>query len=357
MRRTCLEVSREAFRKNVSEIRKYNTIYGDVEKDIDSTSNNWVSPNYNSDGGLDNINTDKSTSAWRDYCNNNKDYLNGEYNSILAQDSSISGKKGDDDDFEKIYVTNVDLALKKVITKVADIDSNGDVQKTVQINRPKSEEKDWVDINPLINGKNDALYNMNKTPILVKRGQQVSYRIYVFNEGKTDAKALDLYDYLPKGLKVTSVEYSDGSDITKINGNTTGLDKTNYYYAYAPYLKVHLGSSNVGLIDSFNGTKLDYDYITVNCIVEDSAKGILTNVAEIATYERADGVYKADIDSFSNNWAGVAGNKTSADIKEKIEWINYAKGREDLIDGDWHTEFIGRIYNQRQCCIHTIPHN
>ena len=95
----------------------------------------------------------------------------------------------DDDDFEKVIVAGkaFDLSLQKFITKV-----NGK-----ELNE-KREPK--VDTSTLKNGSTNAKYTQIKTPVLVQKGDIVTYTIRVYNEGEVDGYAESVADYLPAGL-------------------------------------------------------------------------------------------------------------------------------------------------------------
>lgn len=53
-----------------------------------------------------------------------------------------------------------------------------------------------------ITDKNNAYYNMNKTPVTVLPGDIIRYKITVYNEGKVNGIVYDITDYLPKGLEL-----------------------------------------------------------------------------------------------------------------------------------------------------------
>ena len=91
----------------------------------------------------------------------------------------------DDDDFEKVYVQDFDLALRKFISEV----------DGTQYNRVPN-----VDLSGLQQGTT-AIYNHTKDPVLVKRNSVIIYTIRVYNEGEIDGYADQVTDYLPKELE------------------------------------------------------------------------------------------------------------------------------------------------------------
>lgn len=329
---------------NVAEINLYEfRNKGTLSQDIDSTANNWHHWNPSE---FDKMTCDKGTELWRKYCNYQDVLLDGKWHdSFSAQDTSISGKQGDDDDFDKLEVINVDLALKKIITNVTGVSN---------IKRSSSTDiSSWVDTTPLANNQTDALYNMNKTPILAKKGSEVTYRLYIFNEGTIDAKAAEIKDYIPVGLTVTGVYYKDNQSISEVlSGNFDGSNEKAYYYdRQHNVLKINLGiTDNIISKRKNDCSEIYYDYVTVKCVINEQAENILTNVAEISKYSDGNFVFSQDIDSFSQNWKGVSDNP-DGDSKNNNKWKTYLKhingtveGANDL-DDNFHTDFKGSKYS------------
>lgn len=93
----------------------------------------------------------------------------------------------DDDDFDKVVVKKpaVDMALRKFITKIDDI------------------EYDRVPIPDLsgIDTVGTAIYNHDKDALPVKEGSIVTYRIRLYNEGEVDGYVTEVKDYISKYLK------------------------------------------------------------------------------------------------------------------------------------------------------------
>ena len=217
-----------------------------------------------------------------------------------------------------VYNKSVDLALRKMITQVADVDTNGDVVKTYDVARQTLPNISWVETESLKNS-NNAVYRMNKKPVEVSVGQEVTYALMVFNEGEVGAKAIEITDYIPKGLTVKEVHYrNEASAMTQSNTPVNASNATENYYYYDRQngvLSIALGFSysiapRAKTNDKIN---LSYDYVTVVCVVNEDAEGILTNVAEISKYKFLDEEQSRDIDSTANNWVAPTGNKLTAD--------------------------------------------
>ena len=120
------------------------------------------------------------------------EYTGGDNDKKLYYDESnvINGSKGnkyypgqqDDDDFDKVVISNFDLALRKFITAVGTDEINNRI--------PEVSYKD---------GK--ITYNHRKDPVGVATGDIVTYTIRIFNEGKTAGYANEITDDLPEGLE------------------------------------------------------------------------------------------------------------------------------------------------------------
>ncbi len=201
----------------------------------------------------------------------------------------------DDDDFEKLVVAGkaFDLSLQKFITK---------------INRKELSQSRQPVVNtaPLKNGSTNAEYATSKTPILVQKGDIVTYTIRVYNEGEVDGYAESIADYLPEGLGYlvnyntninnywalptdTNVNTIKLSTITNANKNLkvedfTGITDLNNVDVVTGKVKLTstaLNSSNSNhLIKAFDGSdKLSYKDVEITCVVLSDSN--LKNIAEI----------------------------------------------------------------------------
>ena len=215
---------------------------------------------------------------------------------ITDKDSEPDNGDEDEDDLDKerIITDRFDLSLQKFITKI-----NG---KEVTTSRePK------VDTTSLKNGKTDATYTTVKNPLIVKKGDIVTYKIRVYNEGELNGYAETVADYLPEGLGYL-VNYNTNIDnywalptelstdstvkLSTIKNGTKNLKTTDFtgvtdlgnvdvVKGKVKLTSTKLSSSNKdNLLKAFDSSdKLDYKDIEVTCIVLSDAN--LKNIAEV----------------------------------------------------------------------------
>ncbi len=183
----------------------------------------------------------------------------------------------DDQDIERVQVQYFDLSLRKFITALNETelkDKNG-----------KYLREPVVDLTPLQNGTGTtAIYEHPKKPLITRVGDKIEFTIRVYNEGNIKGYASEVKDYLPPYLT-----YVENSEINKKYGwkiSEDGRVVTTSYFG-ATELK------------EFNGTKLDYADIKIECIVSEKAplKQVQTNIAEISKYTYNGGNADKDIDS------------------------------------------------------------
>ena len=244
---------------NIAEITEYK--YGDIieKEDIDSESDNMK----------DILPTDEELPTYKD------DEIGKEY---------VPGNE-DDDDFEKVYVKEFDLALRKFITEVQK------QEVTTRIPNPKIE-----------NGQ--ITYEHTKEPLIVHVDDIIIYTIRVYNEGEISGYASEITDDIPEYLEYlpeesTNVEYMwkmyDENDEETDNVEDAVKVKTEY-------LSKENGEDN--LIKAFDGTTLDYKDIKIAFKVKDpnSNEYIITNHAQISDDEDENGNPIKDKDSEPDEW-------------------------------------------------------
>jgi len=220
----------------------------------------------------------------------------------------------DDQDIERIKLQCFDLSLRKFITSV-----NGKA--------PATSREPVVDISNLINGTGTtAVYNHPKTPLAVQVGDKVIYTIRVYNEGDINGYASEVKDYLPLYLT-----YVKDSEINKQYGwsiSEDGRIVTTKYLANTE-------------LKAFNGTKLDYADLKIECIVSENAplKEKQTNIAEISEYTYNGNAVPKDIDSISDNMENKIPEDKNLPLY-KDEEINkpYVPGNED--DDDFEKVYV-----------------
>ena len=249
----------------------------------------------------------------RDSIPENNDYVKNDYNSsnytgnkdnkedLTDKDYYYKGRE-DDDDFEKVEVEGktFDLSLQKFVTKI-------------NKNAPATSREPVVDVTNLKNGTSkNATYKTVKTPLVVEKGDIVTYTIRVYNEGETAGYAEEVADYLPEGLgflvgHTTNVdnywaipENVETVKLSTIENGTTNLsvddfsnikklDDVDVVKGKVKITSTKLKSSTTdekNLIDGFDketDTKLDYKDIQVTCIVlvDEVSNNNCRNIAEI----------------------------------------------------------------------------
>ena len=152
-----------------------------------------------------------STKANADY-NNLGDYKNEE--AISSDTNSYVEGQEDDDDFEKLWVKEFDLSLRKFITKVN--------EKSYS----RAPVVDTSKLGTIVDGKTKttATYNHSKEPVIVETGDLVTYKIRIYNEGSLAGFANEITDDIPEGLEFlpdSSVNVSYRWEMLDSEGNKT----------------------------------------------------------------------------------------------------------------------------------------
>ena len=236
-----------------------------------------------------------------------------DYKKDKEKDDYVPGNE-DDDDFEKVYVKELDLALRKFITSV-----NDEKQEVSRV--------PVVDVTPLKDETGTtAIYNHTKEPLSLKAGDKVVYTIRIYNEGEVAGTASEIKDYLPPYLI-----YLEDSEINKKYGWKISEDGR---VVTTDYL------SNTQ-IKEFDGEKLDYADVQIECKVAGNAiphKNI-TNIAEITEYKYEETVVPKDRDSKSDNMEeNIPEDKDLPDYKKDKEKDQYVPGNED--DDDFEKVYV-----------------
>lgn len=205
----------------------------------------------------------------------------------------------DDEDTEKVFVKKeeekkADFALRKYISRVGDKEYNRE---------PK------VNVKPLIEGKNTAIYEHDKTPVKVKMGDLVRYTLSVYNEGDVAGYAEEVIDNIPEGLEFVlenNINKKYGWKLIDKDGNETeDLEKA--VKVRSKYLSKEedgkLGKKN--LIEAFdkNENFVDYKQLEIVFKVKDieEEKTNTKNIAEINKIVDKDGKELVDRDSTPGN--------------------------------------------------------
>ena len=206
-----------------------------------------------------------------------------------------------------------DLALRKYITKINDVELTGANSRVPNI----SEES-------LANGTT-ATYKHRKDPIVVKTGDKVTYKLTIYNEGQKAGRALEIVDQLPTGLKFSKV----------VSGN---FELGSYSETGDNKLTLTRKASNTDNLQAYSEGNLSSETIEIECEVtqkpDASNKKVLTNVAWISK----------EFDSESNltitNQTGADRDSEPATTpsvnKDNMENYTGNENKEDLTDSDYY---------------------
>ena len=244
---------------NIAEISEYK--YGEtvVTEDIDSESDN-IDENIPEDEELPDYKKDEEE----------KQYVPG---------------NEDDDDFEKVYVKEFDLALRKFITQIQG--------KDVTTRVPQTKIENGV-----------ISYEHPKDALIVHVGDVVIYTLRIYNEGEIDGYASEITDDIPEYLEYLPEESTNVQYMWKMydeNGNETEKVEE-AVKVKTQYLSKENGEEN--LLKAFDGETLSYKDIKIAFKVKDpnSNTYIITNHAQISDDTDEDGNTVKDKDSETDEW-------------------------------------------------------
>ena len=233
---------------------------------------------------------------------------------VKDRDSKTTDWKGkdgeknyeDDEDYDRIIIPKVDLALTKFITAVSD-DIN--IEDGEYLSQDKTEKNAGTTLNPYIRATkvdttklrdddtcHDATYTQVKTPLTINDGSYVLYNIRVYNEGDVDVYAGEVTDYLPNYLDF--VECDRNTDY-KWKVESDGKTIRTSYLSEANGTDNKLIAFNKATDDG-KGSGLHYKDIAVLCRINSNAPEStrLVNSAAITKYEDENGSeIDKDIDS------------------------------------------------------------
>ncbi len=216
-----------------------------------------------------------------------------ENKTVIDRDSIPNNNKDGEDDLDKdtvVVKTNIfDLALKKFITRINDVDYS-------KIREPK------VNTESL---RNNTSTNANYTKIYdapeVVKNDVVEYTLRIYNEGNANGYATEVIDNIPTGLTFVT-----GNELNKKYGWFM-LDKNNNVTEdINQAIKIKTNYLNNKLINAFDKEtgKIYYQDIKVVFVVtnDDVRKNdTLINIAEIARIQNEKKKDVKDIDSTPDN--------------------------------------------------------
>ena len=166
-----------------------------------------------------------------------------------------------------------DLALRKTITGVKT--ATGSTVEIKNENGLDATRTITADISTI---PNTATYKHRKDPVVVSKGNIVTYKLSIYNEGDIDGYPSKIVDQLPTGLKTT----------LKVNDTVTSDKGNTYTVTSISDNKIELtikDGTTITSIGKFDGTTLNSDSIDLEAEVtqnEDKNKHYLTNIAYIA---------------------------------------------------------------------------
>lgn len=260
---------------------------------------------------------------------NMSDYKGTTTQTDLSQNIYYPGQQ-DDDDFEKLILqpNQFDLKLIKSIVQV------NTVEVPERINSIDVSKLNTLDTNG--DKITTATYNLNKTPVSVKKGDIVKYRLRIYNEGQDDGYAAEISEDVPEGLEfIWSTKTQDeiendttmsqiekeailynqlvwGTQETDSDGKVTMVKST--YLAKGQGLDIT--ETNANLIKAFDGTKgyvdtsteknPDYKeiYVYMRVISDEIGGTVIRNEAAITDARDPDNNKVTDRDSQPENWPG-----------------------------------------------------
>ena len=218
--------------------------------------------------------------AWQDYVGKE-----GNNNTDLANKNRYWPGQQDDDDFDKLTVKAFDLALRKYITSITDVNGN-----TKQVESRVPQIGTWKYDKNTSNNEYQTLQKTHRKDALeVEVGDTVLYTITVYNEGEVDGYASKVTDYLPEGLTLKA-----NSSVNTENGwtNPSGDGKTIVTSVLADKL-----------LNAYGGQTTTRS-IQVECVVT-AEYGLesknLRNIAEITEHKDKNGNTITDRDSQPGN--------------------------------------------------------
>jgi len=240
----------------------------------------------------------------------------------LANSNEYYEGEEDDDDFEKLILNppEIDLKLIKSIVKVNEVDQE---ERLTDIN--------VENLNKIINGElvTTATYKMDKDPVLVKKGDEVTYRLRIYNEGLVDGYAKEISENIPEGLKFLpedeiniqygwSVSQSDNRKITTdyLSKEKETTDGQNLLTAFG---------ENDGTKTKENLAYKDV-YVKMEVTSEDVLEKIIRNEAAITDDSDTDGKEIDDRDSKPEEWKK---ENSSEYYDDDNTWPTYKEDDED----------------------------
>ena len=168
-----------------------------------------------------------------------------------------------------------DLALRKRIIAINGKSTADDIKNEAGLSAVRA--SDNIDTSSI---PNTATYKHRKDPVVVKKGDIVTYSITIYNEGEIDGYAKTIVDKLPQGLALK------GFTDNKITTGTFKKGNVNYSYVYnKDNNTITFTNNSENVLSKFEGT-LASETIEIECEVvgepSTTTKTYLTNIAYIS---------------------------------------------------------------------------
>ncbi|MCF0124399.1 MAG: Cys-Gln thioester bond-forming surface protein [Clostridia bacterium] len=254
---------------------------------------------------------------------NMSDYTGNNNKNDLSDSGYYYKGQQDDDDFEKLMMLPETFDLK-LIKNITEVNSQNVPERLLSI--------DVSNLNKVVDGNvvTTADYEMNETPVAVKKGDIVTYRLRVYNEGTIDGYASKISEDIPEGLEFIWSE-KEGEELdadTTLTEEKKEAIKFNQQYLWGDFeyddnnekiIKVSTdylskekeaveGKNCITAFGSNDGNKtaqdLDYRevYIKMLVVSDDTTGTSIRNEAAITADTDKDGNEVDDRDSDPDDW-------------------------------------------------------
>ena len=157
----------------------------------------WISAAIDEDGNrIENLGDDRDSepATQPDVNKDNMSNYKGDSNNKSTLNDKDYYYKGqqDDDDFEKL-VLEPEVFDLKLIKSITEVNGKAVTERLKSIDVSK--------LNVASNAETTATYKMDKNPVSVAKGDIVTYRLRVYNEGTLDGYAKEITEDIPEGLE------------------------------------------------------------------------------------------------------------------------------------------------------------
>ena len=200
-----------------------------------------------------------------------------------------------------------DLALRKSITKLTDSKGNA---KLITNEEGKLATRNISYVASNIAEEGTAIYNHRKDPVVVKKGDIITYQITIYNEGDMAGYAETIIDKLPEGLKIKG----------PLTGTyTSGNIRYTYIYDETTNTITFTNASKNPLGAYQGGETLSSETIEIECEVTGepltTTNSYLTNIAYISKEYNTEKNEEVEVDRDSSTKNNPSANQTTTGDK------------------------------------------